>query len=336
MKRIKGGGLQQVAHRTDAANEQHSRGPDGVLPHPPGPPPQVQLLRVGPAQPAPDPPRSRAGHVPLLLREAGHGVARPRPSVLEVGCGWGAFILHAAETYPGVNFHGFSNSRTQIEYILSTASARGLKNVRVAVLDVNDFCDSGLPRSWPKLHDRVFSCECLEHSQDYGSVFRAVAQALKPEGLVFVHVLCHREYTYFMNGDDWMGANFFTGGTIPSTKLFMFFNSDLVVDDCWYLDGRHYARTADAWLRNLYSNADRALAVLGGREGPSRSGAPSTYSRASRSEWATSGWWPTTSCGGALLDDHIWYRGRCCPCTGVYSLIFLVEKRKFPPRWHPP
>jgi hypothetical protein len=31
---------------------------------------------------------------------------------------------------------------------------------------------------------------------------------------VFVQILCHREYTYFMNNDDWMGRNFFTGGTM--------------------------------------------------------------------------------------------------------------------------
>ncbi len=40
---------------------------------------------------------------------------------------------------------------------------------------------------------------------------------------VFVHILCHREYTYFMNNDDWMGRNFFTGGTMSVATCCLFF-----------------------------------------------------------------------------------------------------------------
>ena len=57
-----------------------------------------------------------------------------------------------------------------------------------------------------------------------------------------------------MNNDDWMGRNFFTGGTIPSTKLFMFFTKHLVVDDTWYIRGSEYSKTLDAWLNNLHKN----------------------------------------------------------------------------------
>lgn len=101
--------------------------------------------------------------------------------------------------------------------------------------------------------DRVFSCECLEHSKDYGTAFEAISKVLKDDGKVFVQILCHREYTYFMNSDDWMGRNFFTGGTIPSTKLFLFFTEHLVCDDAWYLPGTLYARTLDAWLANMHA-----------------------------------------------------------------------------------
>jgi cyclopropane-fatty-acyl-phospholipid synthase len=116
----------------------------------------------------------------------------------------------------------------------------------------------GGPQGGALLFDRIFSCECLEHSKDYGKAFRAMSEVLKADGKVFVQILCHREYTYFMNNDDWMGRNFFTGGTIPSTKLFMFFTEHLVVDESWYIRGTEYSRTLDAWLANLHSNR-RAL-----------------------------------------------------------------------------
>jgi cyclopropane-fatty-acyl-phospholipid synthase len=178
--------------------------------------------------------------------------------VLEVGCGWGSFLLYSAHKYPRVTFVGFSNSATQQAFIHSEAQRRGLGNLAVLRLDINDFCVSGLPAGQylpvvveggkaaagkkavgPELaqvaFDRVFSCECLEHSKDYAKAFKAIAKVLKDGGKAFTQILCHREYTYFMNNDDWMGRNFFTGGTIPSTKLFMFFSDHLVVSDSWYL-----------------------------------------------------------------------------------------------------
>ena len=175
---------------------------------------------------------------------------------------------------------------------MSEAAKRGLGNVTSLRLDINDFCEHGLPsgagvevvataggggegvggfggraEALPLDYsaltfDRIFSCECLEHSKNYAKIFEALAKVLKDGGKVFVQILCHREYTYFMNGDDWMGRNFFTGGTIPSTKLFMFFTEHLVVEDAWYLPGTLYARTLDAWLHAMEAAKGKITAVF--------------------------------------------------------------------------
>eukprot|EP00339_Tiarina_fusa_P004025 CAMPEP_0117052300 /NCGR_PEP_ID=MMETSP0472-20121206/36152_1 /TAXON_ID=693140 ORGANISM="Tiarina fusus, Strain LIS" /NCGR_SAMPLE_ID=MMETSP0472 /ASSEMBLY_ACC=CAM_ASM_000603 /LENGTH=102 /DNA_ID=CAMNT_0004766875 /DNA_START=100 /DNA_END=405 /DNA_ORIENTATION=- len=62
--------------------------------------------------------------------------------------------------------------------------------------------------------------------------------------------------------DDWMGRTFFTGGTMPSADLFLYFQEDLVVDNQWSIDGRHYSKTLDAWLALMDANAPQVRKVF--------------------------------------------------------------------------
>lgn len=52
--------------------------------------------------------------------------------VLELGCGWGSFSLYAAASYPNSKFTAVSNSRTQREFIMAQAKARGIGNLNVS------------------------------------------------------------------------------------------------------------------------------------------------------------------------------------------------------------
>ena len=85
---------------------------------------------------------------------------------------------------------------------------------------------------------------------------------LDEEGQAFLQILCHREFTYFMNQNDWMGRNFFTGGTIPSTKLFQFFNDHSKIKDTWYLHGTEYGKTLDAWLDEMHKKKDEVISIF--------------------------------------------------------------------------
>lgn len=46
------------------------------------------------------------------------------------------------------------------------------------------------------------------------------------------------------------------------TALQTYFQSDLTLLRSWYIDGRHYSRTLEAWLKKQDQNAKEGLAEL--------------------------------------------------------------------------
>jgi cyclopropane-fatty-acyl-phospholipid synthase len=55
---------------------------------------------------------------------------------------------------------------------------------------------------------------------------------------------------------------------MPSADLLPSVPSPLALERQWLWDGRHYERTANAWLANLDAHRDAALEVLAATYGP--------------------------------------------------------------------
>ena len=182
--------------------------------------------------------------------------------VLDLGCGWGSLSLWAAARFPRSHFTAVSNSRTQRAFIEAAAATHGLSNLTVRTADVRTLDLD------PASFDRIVSIEMFEHMRNYERLLRRIAGWLRPGGALFVHVFAHRRFAYpFEDGgaSDWMAREFFTGGIMPSVELLHHFQADLRIVDEWQLPGTHYARTAEAWYRNLMAHRSELEHVLGGR-----------------------------------------------------------------------
>ena len=178
--------------------------------------------------------------------------------ILELGCGWGSLTLWIARRYPDCRITAVSNSAPQREYITAVARDSGLENVRVITSDMNDFNPAGT-------YDRVVSVEMFEHMRNYPELFRRISTWLNRGGRFFMHIFCHRlaAYEYVDKGPgDWMSRHFFTGGIMPSADLPLRFQQHLGLESRWLWDGRHYERTANAWLENMDYRKHEIMPVL--------------------------------------------------------------------------
>ncbi|OWQ84424.1 SAM-dependent methyltransferase [Roseateles aquatilis] len=167
--------------------------------------------------------------------------------VLELGCGWGSLSLWMAARHPRSRILAVSNSAPQRCFIEGEAAARGLRNLEVVTCDFNAF-------QTDRRFDRVVSVEMFEHLRNWPRAFAQVAGWLRPGGRFFLHVFAHREAPYAFearDASDWMSRHFFSGGMMPSDDLALLCQDELALEQRWRWDGRHYQRTAAAWLQRL-------------------------------------------------------------------------------------
>ena len=243
-----------IAEHTAAANEQHYELPPAFFELVLGPRRKYSCcLYEGGAEDL------AAAEVRALEETAAHADLADGQRILELGCGWGSLSLFMAERYPNATITAVSNSKPQRLHIEAQAAARGLKNLSIVTADMNVF----VPQAGP--FDRVVSVEMFEHMSNWSGLLERVRSWLKPDGKLFLHVFTHRSHPYrFDHRDetDWIGQYFFTGGIMPSHGLIRHFPDWFTVDAEWKWNGKHYARTANDWLKNFDANRTAIDAIL--------------------------------------------------------------------------
>jgi cyclopropane-fatty-acyl-phospholipid synthase len=243
-----------IAIHADAANDQHYEVPASFYDLVLGPQRKYSCCYYDSSQAT----LAEAEELALALT-AEHADLADGQSILELGCGWGSLSLWMARTYPRSRILAVSNSRSQREYIQKKARGLGLANVEVVTADMKEFAPD-------RLFDRIVSVEMFEHMANWRELLDRCRRWLAPGGRMFVHVFTHRSTPYrfdYTDKNDWIAQHFFTGGCMPSRALMRCFPDVLEVENEWFWDGTHYARTADGWLANFDASTAGVARELG-------------------------------------------------------------------------
>lgn len=242
-----------IAIEADAANSQHYEVPAEFFERVLGPQRKYSCCLYD----RPDTTLADAEERALALT-AEHASLSDGQTILELGCGWGSLSLWMARTYPRARIVAVSNSRSQRAFIESRARTEGLSNIIVMTADMNTFTTE-------QRFDRIISVEMFEHIANWRALLRRCRGWLASDGRLFMHVFTHRSTPYrfdLADKSDWIAQHFFTGGCMPSRALIRSFPDLFSVEQEWYWEGTHYARTAEDWLKNLDDNRASVSGVL--------------------------------------------------------------------------
>jgi cyclopropane-fatty-acyl-phospholipid synthase len=196
----------------------------------------------------------------LVCRKLG---LREGMRLLDVGCGWGSMVLHAAERY-GVRATGVTLSAEQAAYARKRVADAGLTDrVEIRVQDYRDVRDGP--------YDAISSIGMAEHvgSRRYMEYARALHALLRPGGRLLNHQIGRRplvnEGAYRI--DEFIDRYVFPDGELAPVGATVSWLEDagFEVRDVEALR-EHYARTLRTWVRNLEANwAAAAAATSPGR-----------------------------------------------------------------------
>ena len=149
------------------------------------------------------------------------------------------------------------------KYIEQKLIEQNLTNVTIIKSDINTFEPN-------EIYDRILSIEMFEHLTNYKLLFEKLANWLHPDGFVFVHIFGHKKYSYpFINkkASDWIARHFFTGGIMPCENIFSFFENSLLVANKWKINGTHYQKTSNAWLKNFLDKKEIIHTIFSQKNG---------------------------------------------------------------------
>ncbi len=180
--------------------------------------------------------------------------------ILDLGCGWGAFSLFAAQRFPNSSITAVSNSQTQKQFIEAEAASRSLTNLHVITADMNAFSARHIGAD---KFDRVVSVEMFEHMRNHEMLLERIADLMNPDGKLFIHIFTHQKYSYLYEVEDetdWMAKYFFTGGMMPAENLLSEFQNNFNLTQQWRVNGKHYQQTCEAWLKQM--DAQRSKIML--------------------------------------------------------------------------
>lgn len=188
---------------------------------------------------------------------------QPGERLLDIGCGWGGLICHAATKY-GVQAHGVTLSQTQYDFTLEKVRRLGLE--RQVTVELRDFA------TLDGTYDKISSIGMYEHVgiKNYPQYFGKIYSLLRDRGVLLNHGITRRakpsksRFARMRPEHKLIAKYIFPGGeldhighTCESLEASKFEVHDV---ENWR---EHYAQTTRHWCQRLTTRRDEAIALVG-------------------------------------------------------------------------
>ncbi|MGW3039910.1 class I SAM-dependent methyltransferase [Kitasatospora sp. NPDC001159] len=193
----------------------------------------------------------------LICRKLG---LRPGMRLLDVGCGWGSLLLHAAEHY-GVTAVGVSISKEQVALARARVEEAGLADrVEVRLQDYREITDGPF--------DAISSVGMAEHvgSEQYRAYAEGLYRLLAPGGRLLNHQIARRpDYP----GEPHRTSPFINRYVFPDGELSPVGSTVARLEEAGFevrdveALREHYALTLREWVANLEAHWTEAVRLVG-------------------------------------------------------------------------
>ena len=182
----------------------------------------------------------------------------PGMRLLDVGCGWGGMVMHAARNH-GVQALGVTLSRRQAEWAKERIASEGLGHLaEVRFSDYRDVAETGF--------DAVSSIGLTEHigRANLASYFTFLNGKLRPQGRLLNHCITRPTTTEPNHFGGFIDRYVFPDGELEGVGLIISAMQDNGFEIRHEENLReHYARTLAGWCANLAAHWDEAVAEVG-------------------------------------------------------------------------
>lgn len=187
---------------------------------------------------------------------------QPGQRLLDLGCGWGGMVRHAAREY-GVQTIGVTLSREQASWAQQRIKEEGLDHLaEVRFMDYRHVEETGF--------DAISSIGLTEHIgvKNYPAYFSWIRDHLRPQGRLLNHCIT-RQDNKPRNTGAFIDRYVFPDGELIGSGTIIRDVQDAGLEVQHEENFRvHYARTLAGWCRNLVDNWDECVAEVG--EGTAR------------------------------------------------------------------
>jgi len=180
---------------------------------------------------------------------------KPGDRLLDIGCGWGALVVHAAERY-GAEVVGITLSEEQARWARDRIVRAGVGDrARIEIVDYREL-------EGEETFDKVAAVGMFEHvpHAQLGEFFRTAWRVLRPRGVFLNHAIARPLSQPQRRGRSFMGSYVYPDAELKaiSVSCRAAEEAGFEVRDVESLR-EHYPRTLREWLRRLEANRDAVI-----------------------------------------------------------------------------